>query len=47
MQAGGDKEAKNLCYPGIKVKFEQNSWLSNLLLSTQDEILSEPTYDKV
>ena len=39
--------AKSLCYDGIKAKFTQNPWLANLLLSTNDEILVEATYDKV
>ena len=34
-------------YDRIKAKFTQNPWLANLLLSTNDEILVETTYDKV
>ena len=42
-----ESSAKSLCYDGIKAKFTQNPWLANLLLSTNDEILAEATYDKV
>ena len=41
-----EDSAKNLCYDGIKLKFAQNPWLRNLLLSTNDDILGEATYDK-
>ena len=42
-----ESSAKLFCYDGIKAKFTQNPWLANLLLSTNDEILVEATYDKV
>ena len=42
-----ESSAKALCYEGIKAKFTQNPWLSNLLLSTNDETLAEATFDKV
>ena len=42
-----EESAKNLCYEGIKCKFTQNPWLKNLLLSTNDDILGEATYDKL
>ena len=41
-----EESAKSLCYEGIKTKFVQNPWLTNLLLSTNDELLAEVTYDK-
>ena len=42
-----ESSAKTLCYDGIKAEFTQNPWLANLLLSTNNEILVEATYDKV
>ena len=42
-----EESAKSLCYDGIKSKFAQNPWLKSLLLSTNDEILAEATFDKV
>ena len=42
-----ESSAKSLCCDGIKAKFTQKPWLANLLLSTNDEILAEATYDKV
>ena len=41
-----EESAKSICYDGIKLKFVQNPWLRNLLLSTNDDILGEATYDK-
>ena len=41
-----EESAKSLCYDGIKLKFVQNPWLRNLLLSTNNDILGEATYDK-
>ena len=42
-----EESAKELCYEGIKLKFTQHQWLANLLLSTNDDILGEATYDKL
>ena len=42
-----EESTKELCYEGIKLKFTQNQWLTNLLLSTNDDILGEATYDKL
>ena len=42
-----EESAKSLCYDGIKSKFTQNPWLKSLLLSTNEEILVEATFDKV
>ena len=41
-----EESARILCYDGIKVKFVQNPWLKNLLLSTNNDTLGEATYDK-
>ena len=41
-----EESAKSVCYEGIKLKFVQNPWLRNLLLSTNDDVLGEATYDK-
>ena len=41
-----EESAKSVCYEGIKLKFAQNPWLRNLLLSTNEDILGEATYDK-
>ena len=38
--------AKDLCYPGIHAKFEQNPMLRNLLLNTGDQTLIESSRDK-
>ena len=42
-----EESAKELCYEGIKLKFTQHQWLANLLLSTNNDILGEATYDKL
>ena len=42
-----EDSAKELCYDGIKLKFTQHQWLANLLISTNDDILGEATYDKL
>ena len=42
-----EESAKELCYDGIKLKFTQHQWLANLLMSTNDDILGEATYDKL
>ena len=41
------KVAKELCYPGIKAKFQQNPELMTLLLSTGRKTLVESSYDKL
>ena len=46
-QQSWENSAKSLCYDGIKAKFTQNPWLANFLLSTNDEVLAEATFDKV
>ena len=46
-QNNWNSNAKSLCLPGIKAKFEQNEWLRKLLLSTANEILAEASYDEV
>ena len=38
--------AKELCYPGIHAKFEQNPMLRNLLLNAGDQTLIESSRDK-
>ena len=42
-----NSNAKLLCLPGIKAKFDQNEWLRKLLLSTANETLAEASYDEV
>ena len=39
--------AKDLCYPGIKAKFEQNSNLCNFLIHTSSTILVECSYNSL
>ena len=46
-QSTWNSNAKSLYLPGIEAKFEQNEWLSKLLLSTANEILAEASYDEI
>ena len=40
------KEVYNLCFEGIKVKFQQNPDLMNMLKTTAPKLLVEGTTDK-
>ena len=42
-----NKKAKELCFPGILCKFQQNAGLAAFLKNTGDKILLECCYDKI
>ena len=39
--------AKSVCYPGIRAKFEQNPLLAKFLIATKPMTLAESSYDKL
>ena len=45
MKKSGKKNAENLCYPGLLVKFQTHDCLRDILLSTGNMTLVEATYD--